>query len=125
MGIQGIGQDGKLLAFLAKHFEKEMLTSFEVRLETLLEQQGRLVIINHDCRDNAYGILKKNGLVFVKIITEDLIRSQRLGNRLDVSRGDISSDLIKSDFQIENNGSVDELEKSIIELLNGLLAFGN
>ena len=119
LGIEIGGQDGELLQFLAKHFEKEMLRNFEERLEALLNYRGRLVIINHDCRDNAYEVLRRNGFIFVKIVTDDLIRSRRLNERLDVSRGDVSSELIRADYLIENNGTMEELNETLVKILGG------
>ena len=122
LGIEVVGQDGKLLQFLAGHFEKEMLKNFEERLKVILNYQGRLVIINHDCRDNAYEILRRNGFIFVKIVTDDLNRSLRLDKRLDVSRGDVSSEVIKPDYWVDNNGTINELEESLIIILTNLLS---
>jgi len=121
LGIEMQGQDGRLLQFLAGHFEEEMLKNFEMRLDGLLGYPGSLVIINHDCRDNAYGLLRRKGFVFVKIVADDLIRSQRLKTRRDVSRGDMPSEIIKADYQITNNGPVDEFKRVLIIILNNVL----
>lgn len=114
-GRENTGQDGKLMQFLASHFERELEPTFIKRLDS---HKGDPVVINSDCRNNAYGYLKEAGFVFVEIKAAPEVRIERLGQRGDIGRYDQSKAIeqtgkMQADWVVENNGTVEELENKI------------
>jgi hypothetical protein len=114
-------QDGKLLGFLAHHFEDWLTIPFKSRLKQL---PTSTVIINADCRDNTYLALKGLCFKFIRLDTIQEIRDKRLFTRSDIttetSASLDSTSSIDEDFFIENNGSLSELKFKIYEVLNQL-----
>ena len=122
-GLKNTGQDGVLLQFLAQHFEHRLGPVFRTNSKKLEAENGRkLVVINTDCRNNAYHYLKKAGFIFIKVEARPEILVERL-----IARGDIhaanpgraveKTDLIKPDLGVENNGTLAELRQILEDVL--------
>ncbi len=116
-GIKKTGQDGLLLQFLAEHFEDKLGTTF-VRNLGKIDKSRNIVVINSDCRDNAYQYLKRAGFVFVRIETSRENIFKRLGVRGDITRFSRKHKvervgMIRADYVIVNDGSLGELKVKV------------
>lgn len=122
-GLKNTGQDGKLLQFIASHFSDSLGPTFVSSLkEVIKKSENNLLVINSDCRNNAYDYLKKEGFIFIKIKTDPRIRAERLGQRMDITSANTQSvveqiDSIEYQIEIENNGSLEDLRVKIKKLL--------
>ncbi|MDZ4662376.1 MAG: ATP-binding protein [Pseudomonadota bacterium] len=123
--------DGKLLSFLAEHYESQLPISFENRLNKSLETlqssgagPEKAVFINADCRDNCYETLKRLGFTFVKVYASESNRTIRRAIRGDISPypaskiENISS--MAHDEIVANNGHKMALRESVASLLRRL-----
>ncbi len=122
------GQDGILLQFLAKHFEPNLGPSYQKQIVKLqANYQGQnLIIINSDCRNNAYIYLQQLNFIFIKVSTKLEIISKRLDKRGDISLASKShwveqTNLIQPDFVIHNNGTKHDLKYSLEKLFDSNL----
>lgn len=84
-----------------------------------------ILLLNADCRNNAYPTLKNEGFTFVRVDTNPYLRLSRLQERQDITSADLSSnieqiDQIVADYTIDNNGSLEDLKKNIENLLDKL-----
>ena len=123
-GQKNSGQDGGLLQFLAGHFEKSLGKTFSKNLERILARwpKQKLIILNTDCRNNAYSSLKKAGFVFIKIEVRPRTIVARLGIRGDLSTADLNHpveriDRIRPNYVVDNNGSLADLESKLLALV--------
>lgn len=126
--INSQGQDGMLLQFLAKHFESNLGPSYQKQIAKLQlrYQKNNLIIINSDCRNNAYIYLQQLNFIFIKVSTKLEIISKRLDKRGDISLASKShpveqTSLIPSDFVIHNNGTKHDLKNGLEKLLDSNL----
>lgn len=125
-GLANTGQDGKLLEFLAGHFEKHLGERCVREIERQVKFQRpnkNLVVLNSDCRNNAYMALKNAGFRFVRVYTSERIIRRRLAKRGDITefnRKNLVNQIeqIREDHRIENSSSVRNLEAKVISLLN-------
>lgn len=126
-GLENSGQDGQILQFLASHFENRLGPTFLSNFERVLGKyrKKKLLIINTDCRNNAYRCLKKCGFTFIRVVMSASIRANRLGMRGDLFAADPQHaveqiDRIKPDYIIENNGDLADLESKLSRLIRGI-----
>lgn len=124
-------QDAKLMEFLAENYESAMLEVFRTscnsaRLHALIQNRN-YVIINTDCRNNAYQVLKELSFIFIKVETEESLRTERLATRKDFSKSSESSvnccDQIRENFVLSNNGTLEDFKGAVYNTLN-LLKLG-
>jgi chloramphenicol 3-O-phosphotransferase len=124
--------DGEMLQFLAIHFEPYLCSTFlkhaeRIELESKYLWKGHdQFIINSDCRNNAYRTLFDCGFKFIEVVSTDEIIRSRLVTRGDMSRFDASKRIesisdIKADYIIQNNGTPEELESQIAEILKDMV----
>ena len=123
-------QDGILLNFLASHYESELKSILENRLNELeaycANKPKKWIVINSDCRNNMYKSFLDNSFIFIRILTDQNIIDERLKLRnltLPNTSSEVEkTDRIKVDFAIPNNGTLEEFKNNIIEALNAILA---
>ena len=125
----GFTQDGQLLAFLAGHFEGYLGACAKKRIEELhhKNQNYPIVIVNTDCRNNAYPTLQRLGFVFIEVSVTPEILAKRRKERGDKTPFDHTAaveqyNLIRPTYRIENNGTKEDLknavENVILKILN-------
>ena len=123
-------QDGVLLNFLGKHL-REINPDVLKRpfFQTLHESTSKAdVIICSDVRPADVPFVKEEGFTILNIVTDSKVARQRRLERGDVSLGNPSHSTEKdavinlSDYQISNNGSLEEFEKKVIEFMQRLIA---
>lgn len=128
-GLLNTGQDGKLLQFLAQHFEQWLGKRCVDRIQQLIDLRPanqNLIFINSDCRNNAYGFLKNAGFVFIKIHAPlDIIRKRRL-DRKDIGKFDSKNSIeqtnqIRKNYSIDNLKSLGDLDKNVNRFLQKVL----
>ena len=112
-------QDGKLLSFLASHFEKYLGPTCAGWVESMSKAcHGHIAFVNTDCRNNAYESLHDAGFWFARVMTGEKLVSERLAKRGDIAPYDLQSKVEQTDgiephFTVENNGTLDELRESV------------
>ncbi len=112
-------QDGKLLSFLASHFENDLGPTCAGWVESMSKAyHGHIAFVNTDCRNNAYGSLHDAGFWFVRVMTDDGLIRERLSGRGDMTPYDASAEVEKTDgidphFTIRNDGTLDELQEEV------------
>ena len=121
-------QDGRLLGFLAQHFEDRLGPTFELEVKRVLKDfsGNNIAIVNTDCRNNAHKTLKRLGFVFVKIDIEHKILKERREKRGDLTPFNHKSlveqiDKIIPSHTIANDGTLTELKKAVCETLDKIL----
>ena len=122
-------QDGALLGFLARHFESSFEHSIRHFLASIGMQSGKLCVVNTDCRSNAYEALRGNGFVFIRVkARSDIIAGRKL------MRGDLTPfknlnveavDAIEASYEIDNNGTLDDLNEQIVRVLSEIIYVSN
>ncbi len=127
-GLKNAGQDGGLLQFLAIRFEARLGPTFVNNLEKKLAKSSRQkrVVINTDCRNNAYDYLKRAGFIFIRVKTRSVVVAERLGVRGDLTPADPRHSVeqisrIKSSFVVENNGSLAVLEGRLLKVIQRIV----
>lgn len=121
-------QDGKLLSFLAQHFEERLgpRLAFEVENIQIQNWQEPVAIINTDCRNNAYDSLKELGFVFVWVAASPDNLDKRKTERGDLTPFDPKATVeqighIHPKHYIFNNGTLAGLEDSVREVLKRII----
>lgn len=122
---ESFAQDAKLMEFLAENYMPSVLNCFEVSCNKIkysaIFGRNNFVIVNTDCRNNAYETLNKLGFVFIRVDTAEDIRANRLKGRKDVNKPSASAtnscDQIKENFVISNNGTLEELKGAVYNVL--------
>lgn len=75
-------QDGILLNFLASHYENELKSILENKLDELetycANESKKWMVINSDCRNNMYKSFLDNNFTFIRILTDQNIIDERL-----------------------------------------------
>jgi len=122
---QDVIQDAKLLEFIAEKYESEVLEVFRkesesIRLRALINQYN-YAMINLDCNDVAYPVLRDLGFTFIRVAAEEPLRLNRLSTKNDVpaflkSRTDCW-DQIRENFVLSNNGTLEELKSAVYNTL--------
>ena len=123
-------QDGKLLGFLAQHFESHLGPMMSKRLDLVRPHIGEddlVAFINTDCRNNAYKDLKDEGFLFIKLDVFPDILNRRRRSRGDLTPFDYQSsveayDQIVAGYVLPNNGTIDSLTEKIQKILDDLLS---
>jgi hypothetical protein len=133
-------QDGKLLGFLAGHFENFLQDSFCRRFNKLMKdfsgpftwthvkKKSRNAVINADCRNNSYEYLKELGFIFIRLQISEETRAKRLTRRSDLSKGVTSidaTDQISESIFINNDDLLSELKDKIGGVITGILTNDN
>ena len=121
LGIPLKGQDGELLQFLGDKIQR--LSPDFLAKEFLKKCENIEFIVNDDCRPHNYKYLKEQGFIFLFI---DGIQRERKEDHTSVDKNhkvewNDKEAKLKSDYILENKGSIQELEKKIIKLINSLL----
>lgn len=114
-------QDGELLQYLASKIEQEspgwLAKTF---IESAKLNNGKL-IINDDCRLNAYKYLKNENILFIRVDTNQATRRKRMRNdhtRLNVHHEtERGFDHIYCKHSIDNNGSLISTVNTLKEIL--------
>jgi dCTP deaminase len=78
LGKQPRGQDGELLQFLADKVEREQPGWLGATFVESIRRLDTQIIVNDDCRWNAYQALEQAGFYFVKVQTSEIVRHSRL-----------------------------------------------
>ena len=124
-------QDGKLLAFLAKHFEERLgpRLAFEVEAIQTQNHQELVAIINTDCRNNAYESLKKLGFVFVWVGASPNNLEKRRTERGDLTPFNPEATVeqtghIHPRHYIFNNGTKEGLGDLVREIIRRIIQAG-
>lgn len=124
-------QDQRLLERIAtelRHLDAECLVkNFMQRLE----QSSADVVINDDLRDDLidWPHLRRSHFNVVKIVTDSVVRAERLGRRGDLSVVeksplDLQMQRIRADYALPNNGALEALSGRIDSLVDWLLDVG-
>lgn len=118
-------QDGKLLGFLAAHFEEDLVVPVIKYLE-FQSKAGNIAFINTDCRNNCYKQMKQLGFKFIYVQSYFDLIVQRRKNRGDLTEFDYSiaceqTNKIIPEFTIHNNGRLEELRNNIFNLVRTLV----
>ena len=121
--IEGTRQDGKLLAFLAEHFEPYLGSYFIRQVDETSSKDILAAFVNTDCRDNAYTALYDAGFWFIQMRTPPSIIKERLGERGDFTEPPIGSSVestgeIVPHWRITNDGSLDALQAEVIHAID-------
>ena len=128
-GLKNSGQDGKLLQFLAKNYQNELQENISKRIDDFLKENEEaecpLYVLNSDCRNNAYNVLKDKGFIFIKIDTSLESLNIRREKRGDISLASLENQVeqicdIVPDYVVQNNSTIEDFEKEIqktIELI--------
>lgn len=112
-------QDGKLLSFLASHFEESLGPACASYVEAMSDgHNGQIAFINTDCRNNAYESLHDAGFWFVRVKTDKGLIRERLAERGDITPYDTRSEVERTDgiephFTVRNNGTLNELREAV------------
>lgn len=120
LGIEvGDKQDGELLQFFGKKVRKENSEFLLNEFNKKLEKAEATIISNDDCRPDDYKFLKEKGFVFIKI-------NGFKRDRDDITQADSKSKIewqseIPYDYEIDNNGTIEEYEEKLLNLMNKLL----
>ena len=121
--IEGMGQDGKLLAFLAKHFELQLGPCCIRWVDETSRKDSRAAFVNTDCRDNAYKALHDAGFWFVHVRTSPDTIKERLNEREDRTEAPDGSPVesigaIAPHWRVNNNGSLEALQAEVIHAID-------
>ena len=124
-------QDGALLNFLGSHFRHTspefLLTDFAQRCATA-GLSGADVVICDDARPADLSGLVDQGFRLVRITAADSLRRERKSGRGDRTAGrddhptEQGGEAVVPDFELENSGSIAELEARIAALATSLVA---
>jgi len=111
-------QDGKLLSFLASHFENNLGPACAAWVESMSEAHRRCIaFINTDCRNNAYESLHDAGFWFVRVKADEKSIRERLAERGDLApypKSEVErTDGIEPHFTVQNDGTKDELRETV------------
>ncbi len=112
-------QDGRLLSFLASHFENGLGPTCASWVESMSKAcDGHIAFVNTDCRNNAYESLHDAGFWFVRVMTDDRLVRERLAERGDIAPYDSRSEVERTDdiephSTIRNDGTLDELRYAV------------
>lgn len=112
-------QDGRLLSFLASHFESHLGPACAGYVEAMSDgYNGRVAFVNTDCRNNAYESLHDAGFWFVRVMTDERLVRERLAERGDITPYDTRSEVERADriephFTVQNDGTLDELQEAV------------
>jgi len=130
LGLKNQTQDGKLLQFLIEHFGMKTICDVFVKeldksVDIFHPDVSPTFVLNTDCRNNAYPILKENGFIFIRIETKPEIRVRRLKNRKDITPANLNKELeqtnqIIADYTIDNNGTLQDLEEEVRKVIKQL-----
>jgi dephospho-CoA kinase len=121
IGKAVMGQDGELLQFLGEKFEREAPGWLCKEFMSKVALCDGHTIVNDDCRPNCYDLLKSNGFVVIYVHTSESLRMARA--RVDHTRVNPHHPVergigaIEWDFEIQNNGSVEETYRQCDELI--------
>lgn len=120
---EGGRQDGKLLAFLAEHFEPYLGSHFIRQVNETSSNDILAAFVNTDCRDNAYTTLYDAGFWFIKMKTPPSLIKERLDKRGDFTEPPIGSSVestgeIVPHWWITNDGSLDALQAEVIHAID-------
>lgn len=120
---EGGRQDGKLLAFLAEHFEQYLGSYFIRQVNETSSNDILGAFVNTDCRDNAYTTLYDAGFWFIKMRTPPSLIKERLDKRGDFTEPPIGSSVestgkIVPHWWIANDGSLEALQAEIIHAID-------
>ena len=111
--------DGKLLSFLASHFESHLGPMCMSHVEAMSDAYNKHVaFVNTDCRNNSYKALHDAGFWFFRVKTGESIVCDRLAERGDITPYDSLSDAeradrIKPHLTMRNDGTLDELRANV------------
>lgn len=114
-----IPHDGKLLSFLASHFESHLGPIFMSYVEGMsVAYYKHVAFVNTDCRNNSYKALHDAGFWFVRVKTGESVIRERLTERGDITPYDPLSDVERSDgikphLTMRNDGTLDELRANV------------
>lgn len=128
-------QDGKLLEFLAEHFQNFLGSAFTYKFSRIVDstkayislQKTPLAVINTDCRNNCYDTLKGLGFTFIRVQTSEAVMQQRKSLRGDATPYSDSSaveafDRIQAKYQINNDKGLASLATNVFSVIDALVA---
>lgn len=97
-------------------------------LKTIEKEDYHRIVITDVRQENEVRSLKENGFTLIKIVADDDVRVSRM-----ISSGDIFSpedlnheteqfaEVVDADITIVNNGTIEELQKEVLNIINKLL----
>jgi hypothetical protein len=118
---ESFNQDGEILSLLASRFEPFLGIHFKNRIQKI-NLDSPTALINTDCRNNCYKVLKDLDFIFIKVDSSDPIISERRKRRGDLTAFSSTADVerfneIEPSFSIENNSTFDALEQQIKDII--------
>lgn len=113
-------QDGELLQFYGKKVRKENSEYLLNVFKEKLDKCETSIITNDDCRPDDYKFLKDNGFIFIKIngYKRDRSDDKTIANSKDKLEWQCD---IPYDYEINNDSSLENFEKNLIQLMNKIL----
>lgn len=125
LGIPVNSQDGELLQYYAAKIERQSPGWLAKEFIKEVDRSTQKIILNDDCRLNAYRHLSQHEIVFVRIITDVDTRKKRLRNdhiNLDPNHEtEQGFEHIDCQYVIDNNGLIETSVRKAIELIDGLI----
>lgn len=132
---EAMGQDRELMDFIWRRHSKEVIEMFAHRVRCYASQadrqSGPTLILNADVRDNVASVLDELGFDFVRVLTLDTVRRDRLSARDGLKEGTIYVDIHEKfswlndnvEDLIDNSGTLDELAQEVEKRILPLLQF--
>ncbi len=118
--LESTGQDGRLLQFLAAHFQARLGPTFQANLDHLESLATKTIIINSDCRNNTYPVLKDRSFIFIEVLRPRPIA--RIGDSSQFNKDhpvEFTSQIVP-DLRLDNSGTLEDLRPRLTSLLHHL-----
>lgn len=122
LGMAVNSQDGELLQYLASKIERESPGWLAKKFIENARENTSALIINDDCRLNAYRYLQNEGILFIRVVTSQATRRKRL--RSDHIHLDVHHETEKGfshidcKYSVDNNGPLSITVNTLVELLS-------
>lgn len=112
-----------------RDFSKDVwVRHVDIKVKKLKEKGVQKVVVTDLRQPNEYEWAKENGFTIVRVSAEEEVRIQRMrdsGDEFDPEslnhKTEIYIDDFDVDYEIENNGTLEDLESKIVELIEKVL----
>jgi dCTP deaminase len=115
------GQDGELLQFLAHKIEKEKPQWLAREFIEKVRLSNRHLVVNDDCRLNSYSVLKEDGFVFIRVLTDPetiLSRMRQDHTTIDPNHPvEQGFEQFEAAYTVDNNGLLSDTYEQIDTIL--------
>jgi hypothetical protein len=126
IGVPVAGQDGELLQFFAHKIERERPGWLGLEVGARVRSATGPLVVNDDCRANAYRALEGLGFVFVRVRTAPAeIRRRSRPDRTPVDPDhpvEQGFEAFRQDYTVDNDGSLTDTLAAVENLLGELFA---